>query len=228
MLNRALHGRYAPGSTIKPIMGLMALEHHRNPHDGVFGKGWFSLRGSTHRYRCWKKAGHGWMNLPDAIVQSCDVYFYTLAHNLGITKVHEFLMRFGLGEKTGIDLDGEPSGLVPSKEWKKTVRGQPWYPGETVITGIGQGYTLVTPLQLATVTATLANRGKRYKPQLVQAVRDSGSDSRQLLSAQMLGQVPIRDQRLYDVIIRAMVDVVHGPRGTARRSGKGGKIPIRW
>lgn len=223
LLNRALHGRYAPGSTVKPIMGLMALEHHRSPSDGVFGRGWFSLRGSTHRYRCWKKTGHGWMNLPDAIIQSCDVYFYTLANSLGITKLHEFLTRFGLGKKTGIDLDGEPSGLVPSKEWKREVRGQPWYPGETVITGIGQGYTLVTPLQLAMVTATVANRGVRYKPQLARAVKDIGSENKQLLPPRVIEQVSIRDQRLYDIVIQAMVDVVHGPRGTARRSGAGSK-----
>ena len=168
LLNRALHGRYAPGSTIKPLMALAGLENYRNPTDPVFGKGWFSLKGSRHRYRCWKKTGHGWMNMHDAIVQSCDVYFYSLARDLGIKKMHEFMTRFGLGKETGIDLDGEPSGLVPSEQWKKEARGEPWWPGETVITGIGQGYTLVTPLQLAMLTATIANKGERVQPQLVQ------------------------------------------------------------
>jgi len=221
LLNRALNGRYAPGSTIKPIMGLAAMEDRRSPFERVFGKGWFSLRGSTHRYRCWKKEGHGWVDLHDAIVQSCDVYFYTLANNLGIEKLHEFLTRYGLGRETGIDLDGEPSGLVPSKEWKRNARGQPWWPGETVIAGIGQGYTLATPLQLAMVTATLANRGVRNKPRLVRAVGDSGATKLQELGPQTIEQVPIRNQKMYDVVIEAMVDVVHGKRGTARRSGQG-------
>lgn len=221
LLNRALNGRYAPGSTIKPIMGLAGMEHRRSPFERVFGKGWYSLRGSTHRYRCWKKQGHGWMDLHDAIVQSCDVYFYTLANNLGIDNLHEFLTRFGMGKRTGIDLDGEPSGLVPSQEWKRNARGQPWWPGETVITGIGQGYTLVTPLQLAMVTATLANRGVRNKPRLVRAVGDSGAISIQELGPQTIEQIAIRNQKMYDVVVEAMVDVVHGKRGTARRSGQG-------
>ena len=221
LLNRALNGRYAPGSTIKPIMGLAGMDYGRSPGERVFGKGWFSLRGSRHRYRCWKKQGHGWMDLHDAIVQSCDVYFYTLANNLGIDKLHEFLTRFGLGKKTGIDLNGEPSGLVPSQKWKRNARGQPWWPGETVITGIGQGYTLVTPLQLAMVTATLANRGVRNKPMMVRALRESGSTNIRELAPQTLEQVPIRNQKLYDIVIGAMIDVVHGKRGTARRSGLG-------
>ena len=161
------------------------------------------------------------MNLHDAIVQSCDVYFYTLANNLGIGKLHEFFTRYGLGKRTGIDLNGEPSGLVPSVEWKRNARGQPWWPGETVIAGIGQGYTLVTPLQLAMVTATLANRGVRNEPRLVRAVGDSGSTRLQQLGTQTIEHVAIRNQKMYDVVMQAMVDVVHGKRGTARRSGQG-------
>lgn len=221
LLNRALHGRYAPGSTIKPLMGLAGLEHQRNPNSAVFGRGWFSLKGSRHRYRCWKKAGHGWMNLHNAIVQSCDVYFYTLAKDLGIKKLHEFMTRFGMGKKTGIDLEGEPSGLVPSEEWKKQARGEPWWPGETVITGIGQGYTLVTPLQLAMLTATIANQGQRLQPRLVQAVSGGGGETKQVLDTKLLEQVVIRKQNFYRRVIAAMVDVVHGKRGTARRSGLG-------
>jgi penicillin-binding protein 2 len=221
LLNRALNGRYAPGSTVKPVMALAGMEFHRSPYERVFGKGWFSLRGSRHRYRCWKKQGHGWMDMHDAIVQSCDVYFYTLANNLGIEKMHEFLTRFGMGKNTGIDLDDEPSGLVPSPEWKRAVRGQPWWPGETVIAGIGQGYTLVTPLQLAMVTATLANKGVRNKPRLVRAVRESGATKIFELGPQTIEQVAIRNRKMYEIVIEAMVDVVHGKRGTARRSGLG-------
>lgn len=159
------------------------------------------------------------MDMHNAIVQSCDVYFYTLARDLGINKLHEFMTRFGMGKKTGIDLQGEPSGLVPSEAWKKEARGEPWWPGETVITGIGQGYTLVTPLQLAMLTATIANQGIRVQPQLVKAVSDSGSESRQVLETKVLEQVPVRSQNFYRRIHSAMVDVVHGKRGTARRSG---------
>ena len=226
LLNRALNGRYAPGSTIKPLMALAGLEHHRNPTDSVFGRGFYSLPRSSHQYRCWKKQGHGWMNMSDAIIQSCDVYFYTLAHNLGIKKIHEFLTRYGMGRQTGIDLNGEPSGLVPSPEWKREARGQPWYPGETVIAGIGQGYTLVTPLQLAMVTATLANRGQRNRPQLVRGVKDSGAQTMTPIDGETLEQVPLRNQRLYNIITKALVDVVHGQRGTARGSGRGAQYII--
>ena len=219
LLNRALHGRYAPGSTIKGVFGLAALEHQRDPEQTTYCPGWFSLKGSRHRYRCWKHAGHGAMNLHNAIVQSCDVYFYQLAHTLGIEKIHEFLGRFGLGEVSGIDLGGEPSGLVPSPAWKRTARGQVWYPGETVITGIGQGYTLVTPLQLASVTATLANRGQRWRPQLVSMFEDPQTKERDIIQAVAGPPVAIRNPEYFDAIVSAMTDVVHGKRGTARRSG---------
>ena len=221
LLNRALNGRYAPGSTIKGVFGLAALEYQRDPGYTVYCPGWFSLKGSRHRYRCWKHVGHGSMNLNNAIVQSCDVYFYQLAHTLGIEKIHEFLGRFGLGEISRIDLDGEPSGLVPSPAWKRAARGQPWYPGETVITGIGQGYTLATPLQLASMTATLANRGKRFRPQLVNMFEDPQTQERQILEPMAADAVAIRDPGHFDFVITALTDVVHGERGTARRSGLG-------
>ncbi len=220
LLNRALHGRYAPGSTIKGVFGLAALEHQRDPRQTVYCPGWFSLKGSRHRYRCWKHVGHGAMDLHDAIVQSCDVYFYQLAHTLGIEKIHEFLGRFGLGTPSAIDLDGEPSGLVPSPTWKKAARGQVWFPGETVITGIGQGYTLVTPLQLASVTATLANRGARLRPQLVNMFEDPQSKAQEVLEPVTAEPVPLRDPQYYDFVIQALTDVVHGRRGTARASGR--------
>lgn len=221
LLNRALNGRYAPGSTIKPIFGMAALEHGVSPHKTTFCPGWFSLRGSSHRYRCWKRHGHGPMNLHNAIVQSCDVYFYQLAHSLGINKLHEFMLRFGLGKQTQIDLYDEPAGLAPSPEWKRAARGEPWYPGETVITGIGQGYTLVTPLQLAMTTATLANKGVRMQPHLVRSKTDALTNVVEQTEPVVLDQVSIRDPLFYDRIFSAMEAVVHGPRGTARRSGAG-------
>ncbi len=222
LLNRALRGRYPPGSTIKPVLGLTALENGWGPPKQVFGKGW-SLPGSTRRFRCWKKQGHGWVDLRAAIVQSCDVFFYALANSLGIAKLNASFARFGMGEKTGIDLEGESTGLVPSEQWKREAKGQPWWPGETVITGIGQGFTLVTPLQLAMVSATLANRGLRYKPRLVRAVRASGSTTIQQLPPEVIGRVQVQDQKMFDYVVDAMVGVVQGKKGTARKSSVGAK-----
>ena len=151
MVNRALRGLYPPGSTVKPFMGLAGLELGvRKPSDTIFDPGYFTLPNSSHQYRDWKHGGHGIVDLHKAIVQSCDIYFYQLAVDMGIDRMHDYLSNFGFGEKTGIDLEGESSGLLPSREWKERRWHKPWYPGETVIAGIGQGYQLVTPLQLAT------------------------------------------------------------------------------
>lgn len=218
LLNRALRGRYAPGSTIKGIFGLAALQFGKNQDSTVFCPGWYSLKGSQHRYRCWKRTGHGAMDLHNAIVQSCDVYFYSLANSLGIERIHNFLTGFGYGRPTRVDLDDEPSGLVPSVAWKKRARGQPWWPGETVIHGIGQGYTLATPLQLASTTATLSMRGKRYAPRLVHHLIDPKVGKIELPSMP-LAPVRLKRQAYYDAVFRALTDVVHGERGTARRSG---------
>ncbi len=226
LLNRALNGRYAPGSTIKPIFGLAALEDGRSPDQTTFCPGYFRLPGSSHRYRCWKRQGHGHMNLHDAIAQSCDVYFYQLARTLGIEKLSNFMNQFGYGKKTGIDLDGEPSGLAPTPEWKRKTRNQPWYPGETVIAGIGQGYTLVTPLQMAMATATIADRGKRMQPHLVAYSRDASTNRTKYVEPKVLSRVDLKSQDYFNIVINAMKDVVNGPHGTARRSGIGAKYLI--
>lgn len=220
LLNRALHGRYAPGSTIKGFMGLAGLQNGLSPAKTYFCPGWYSLKNSRRRYRCWKRVGHGVMELHDAIVQSCDVFFYQLANSLGIGRIHDYLGQFGFGATTGIDLLGEPSGLMPSPDWKRRARGESWYPGETVITGIGQGYTLTTPLQLAVATATLANRGFRPLPQLVRAFEQPGGEGVQALSPQMRGQAEVHDGNFFDMVIAGMTDVVHGARGTARAIGQ--------
>ncbi len=225
LLNRALHGRYAPGSTIKGFMGLAELETGRSP-GRVFCKGWYSLPNSRHRYRDWKRGGHGSMDLHNAIEQSCDVYFYQLAKMMGIARMREQMTRFGFGTLTGIDLDGEPTGLMPSADWKKEVRGEPWYPGETVIAGIGQGYVLVTPLQLAAATAALANRGRRVVPALVHSVEDAQSGERTAIEPLPVESVKLRSDRYFDVVIDAMTDVVHGDRGTARKIGTGSPYRI--
>lgn len=223
LLNRALNGRYAPGSTIKGLVSLAGLENGWNKNTEVICPGFYKLKGSSHRYRCWRRGGHGATSMLKSIMQSCDVFYYQLANFLGIDKMHDFLQRFGLGRKTGIDLEGEPSGLMPSREWKERVRGNPWYPGETLITGIGQGYMLATPLQLGVMTATLANRGKRIEPLLVnQLTHGSGDDRKQVAAPRgALLEIVEAEENNYEIIIEAMRAVVEHPRGTARGVGLG-------
>ncbi len=177
MFNRALRGQYPPGSTIKPMVALAALHYGVvTPERRVGCRGAYSLPGSSHRYRDWKPEGHGSVDLYTAIEQSCDVYFYSVARDLGIERMGGFLTTFGLGDVTGLDIGGEQKGLVPSPAWKKKAFRRPadqvWFPGETVIAGIGQGYLLVTPLQLAHATATVAARGQRFQPTLLKGSRD--------------------------------------------------------
>jgi penicillin-binding protein 2 len=220
LLNRALYGRYAPGSTIKGFMSLVGMENGISHSTESYCPGFYRLPGHSHRYRCWKKPGHGLLDGHDSIVQSCDVYFYRLAKQLGIDRMHEGMSRFGFGQQTGIDLLGEPTGLMPSKEWKKQARGQPWYPGETIITGIGQGYMLATPLQLAAATATLANRGMKISPKFLSAIEHPQSQIREAIEPKVIGIEKLRQDEFYEQVISSMRDVIHGKRGTARRLGK--------
>ncbi|MBE0434336.1 MAG: penicillin-binding protein 2 [Methylomicrobium sp.] len=219
MFNRALRGQYPPGSTIKPFMALAGLEYQvTHPGQKTYCPGYFQLPNVKHKYRDWKRGGHGTVDLNLAIVQSCDVYFYSLALSLGIDNIHRFFTKFGFGEKSGIDLVGELSGLQPSKQWKRKARNQSWYPGETVITGIGQGYTQVTPLQLARATATLANKGKVVHPHLVGSFTENGI----LKPAEAKPETTLAlNPRNIDAVVSAMINVVHSARGTARIIGRG-------
>lgn len=227
LFNRALRGQYPPGSTIKPLIGLAGLESDRiKVNTSSFCPGWFSLEGDSHRYRDWKQTGHGMMNLESAIVESCDVFFYDLALTLGIDRIHDYLGLFGLGRLTGIDLPNERPGLLPSRAWKRQQHNQPWYRGETVIAGIGQGYMLTTPLQLAHSTAVLAARGVSHTPRLVQAVEIPASGTRQALPPIRTEDVAIRDMQDWDNVIEAMRKVMHSPRGTAQAVGRGAPWPI--
>ncbi len=212
--NRALRGQYPPGSTIKPFMALAGLNYHtRSPEQTINDTGVYYLPGSSRQYRDWKAGGHGLVNMFKAIQMSCDTYFYGLATELGIGNIYNFLTRFGFGQKTGIDLEGETSGLLPSQEWKMKRYQQIWYPGDTVSIGIGQGYTLVTPLQLAFATATLANNGVAYRPHLVKEVRSSRSSEARFIAKDPLYDLNIPASQL-DLIRRAMVAVTQ-PGGTA-------------
>ena len=222
LFNRALRGQYPPGSTIKPFVGLAGLEYERQKAlSPTMCKGWFELKGDDRHYRDWKKEGHGLTSLDKAITESCDVYFYDLALQLGIDHIHDFLAQFGFGSKTGIDLVGESEALLPSKDWKRRKYRQPWYPGETLIAGIGQGYTLATPTQLASATATLANHGLRMQPRLVFATHKANHDDVELLPSIPAPPVILKKQSDWDTIIRAMTHVVHGKHGTARHIGYG-------
>ena len=226
LFNRAVRGAYPPGSTIKPMLALGALETGAtNLTRRNFCRGFYTLPKSTHRYRDWKPQGHGAMDLHDAIAQSCDVYFYEISTVIGIDRMHSFLDQFGLGQYTGIDMVGEHRGLVPSKEWKRSAfrnrADQTWYPGETVIASIGQGFMLATPLQLANATAALAMRGKRFRPHLVAATEDPISGARTMIAPQALNDVGITNEFYWESVISAMHDVMQGERGTARAAGQG-------
>ncbi len=214
LFNRALRGQYPPGSTIKPFIGLAGLEYNITEFQHkLYCPGFYQLPKFKHKYRDWKKWGHGLVDLNDAITQSCDVYFYDLARTLGIDRIHTFLQKFGFGEKTGIDLEGEKSGLLPSRAWKSKAKNLPWYPGETLITGIGQGFTQVTPLQLARATATLANQGKVVMPHLAASIINANYATTPRSESEK--HVTLQEKNLQD-IVSAMINVVHGERGTAR------------
>ena len=221
LFNRALRGQYPPGSTIKPFMGLAGLEMGiTNSHSKTYCPGFYRLPGKDRKYRDWKRSGHGTVDLNIAITQSCDVYFYDLARSLGIDRIHDYLQHFGFGKPTGIDIQGELSGLLPSRQWKRSHRDLPWFPGETIITGIGQGFFLVTPTQLATATAALANGGRMIQPNIVHAEQEAESDELLPHQPQLLETITIGNQQPWDLVIAAMTDVVHSARGTARRIGK--------
>ncbi|MEL6710943.1 MAG: penicillin-binding transpeptidase domain-containing protein, partial [Pseudomonadota bacterium] len=216
LYDRALRGQYPPGSTIKPFMGLGALEDgHVDDQHTVLCPGYFQLPNQEHKYRDWKKTGHGSVNLDEAITQSCDVYFYQLAYEMGVDALSTSLALFGFGEHTGIDLRGEARGILPSRDWKQRTRALPWYPGETVIMGIGQGYFLSTPLQLAAATAAIANNGLYHSPRLVRFVQNRG-EAQPVQIPTATRRLPIRDPAHWAYIRAAMEHVVMDPQGTAR------------
>ena len=225
LFNRAVLGTYSPGSTIKPILGLTALQiGATNLTQRHICKGFYSLPGSSHRYRDWLNSGHGSINLHSAISQSCDVFFYEIANEVGIDRMHEYLTQFGLGQKTNIQLIGERAGLIPSTKWKETMfskrEDKEWFPGETVIASIGQGYMLATPLQLAVATAALATRGQRYQANLILATQDPINKEKKYYEPIKLNKIHIDQEKHWEEIISAMHNVMQGS-GTAKNAGKG-------
>jgi penicillin-binding protein 2 len=220
LFNRALRGQYPPGSTIKPFVGLGGLEQGiTSPQAHTYCPGFYQLPGKDRKYRDWKRTGHGTVDLGSAIAESCDVYFYDLALSMGIDRLHEFLSQFGFGASTGIDISGELGGLLPSRDWKRGARSEPWFPGETLITGIGQGFVLTTPVQLASATATLARYGHRLKPHIVASTQKYDDPELTPLAVETLLAIPVVDRHHWSEVIDAMREVVHGKRGTARKIG---------
>lgn len=215
LFNRFLQAQYPPGSTIKPVIGLAGL--HTGFTDvsrAISDRGVFTLPGSSRLYRDWVLArtggGHGRVDLKAAISQSCDTYFWDLGNRMGIDNISSFGAHFGLGNLTGIDIPSERKGLWPSREWKRAARREAWYPGDTVNVSIGQGMVLTTPLQLAVMTSTIANRGIRYRPQFIQKIGDQVHEP-------IIDGIFETKPEYWDAIIEGMEEVMHGARGTARR-----------
>ena len=220
MFNRALHGQYPPGSVAKIFLAFAGIDQSLDLALGrVLCLGSYRLPGSTYEYRDWKADGHGRIGLERGLAESCDVYYYELAYRLGIDRIHRYLTDFGFGAPTGVDLPHEAPGLVPSREWKLATLARPWTPGNTILSGIGQGYLLATPLQLATGTAAVARRGVRLRPRA--AIRIERNAVVENLPVETLAPVTAGGDGHWARVIDGMEAVVHGRSGTARHVGEG-------
>jgi len=223
--NRALQGVYPPGSTFKPFMALTGLElGKRSPHYTIADPGYFILGGAAHRYRDWKTGGHGMVDMHRSIVISCDTYYYGLAQELGIDNIFNFVSQFGFGKRTGIDIEGEASGLLPSQDWKMKRFKQKWFAGDTVSVGIGQGYNLATPMQLAFATSILANSGVVYRPHLVRHIQNSQTNALTSLEVNPIRTIAMKPESI-ELVRKAMIDVTR-PGGTAGAAGAGASYAI--
>lgn len=225
LFNRALRGTYPPGSTVKPFLGAAGISTRNiEPEEEIFCDGEYRIEGWERPFRDWRREGHGPTDYHRAMVESCDIYYYKLAEEMGIEGIHGFLTAFGLGQQAGIDIPWESAGLIPSRDWKRREMGESWFRGETVIAGIGQGYMLTTPIQLARATATLANRGQARQPRLLKGIRDRFRDSHEPMEPPVPTQAefptPMPEsawQRTYE----SMIASVHTPEGTAQVIGFG-------
>jgi penicillin-binding protein 2 len=220
LVNRFLNGGYEPGSTLKPFVGVAGLEAGVvTPEQQVFSSGRYYLPNYDRPYRDWRPGGHGLVDITRALEESVNSYFYQVAHDLGIDRMHDTLAQFGFGEPTGVDLPGESAGLLPSRDWKRGRFNEPWYPGETVIAGIGQGFNVTTPLQLANAQAALVNGGRVFEPRVAYAVKGPGDSSARRLEAPLRRQIRPHSPEYWDLVLQGMWRVVNGPRGTAREVG---------
>ena len=219
--NRAISGLYPPASTIKPFIGLLGLEEKIiNETTIVEDKGFFQLSEEGRKYRGWKEEGHGKVNLNKAIVESSDVYFYELASKLTIDRISSFLLEFGFGEISGIDLTNESKSILPTRNWKLGNIGEAWFVGDTINIGIGQGYISSTPLQLAVSLSAIANKGKIFKPKLISHNRLEDYEP------QLLMEVQIQNPRHWNIIEKSMVSVINAWNGTAHNLYDEGGITI--
>ncbi|WP_339532910.1 penicillin-binding protein 2 [Pseudomonas mucidolens] len=222
LFNRVLRGRYAPGSTIKPEVAIAGLDSGVvTAQTRVFDPGYYQLPNFDHKYRNWNHSGDGWVDMDDAIMRSNDTYFYDLAHKLGIDRLHDYMAEFGLGQKVSLDMFEESAGLMPSQAWKQATRRQPWFPGETVILGIGQGYMQVTPLQLAQATALIANKGVWNRPHLARSI-----DGVPPVDRNPMPDIILKDPRDWELVNQGMQRVMHDPRGIARAAAAGAQYRI--
>ncbi|OJY89109.1 MAG: penicillin-binding protein 2 [Lysobacterales bacterium 63-13] len=222
LLDRALRGSYVPGSTVKPFLAAAGLELGlRTPSDTILSTGEFFIPGQTRGYRDVRAGGHGRVDLVQSLAQSVNAYYYSLALDMGIDKLSDSMAKFGFGQPTGIDLVGESAGVLPSREWKRERMNQAWYPGETVIAGIGQGFWVVTPMQLAHGVATLAAAGVSRQPHLLLATQDGIGDAPVAMATPAAGPSFFRNPANFDAVREGMIAVVNGPTGTARTMGDG-------
>ncbi len=220
LYNRAVRGLYPPASTVKPFIAIAGLDKGTVTTDTkIYDPGWYKLPGVSHSYRDWKRTGHGVINLKRAITVSCDTYFYQLGNKMGISAIEDMLMQFGFGQMTHVDLFEEAPGLVPSPQWKRRSKGVHWYPGDTLITSIGQGFMLASPLQLANATASLSQHGRRFRPHLLsKAVHDHTG----MHKYKPVEEYPIqlKDNDYWAIVAEAMQAVVRSDEGTAYRFGR--------
>lgn len=227
LFNRAVRGVYPPASTIKPFIGLAGLDKgFIHPQMQIMDFGKFKLPTARHLFRDWKKTGHGLINFKRAITVSCDTYFYQLGHKMGIANLEDMLVQFGLGQFTQVDLHEEANGLIPSAHWKKQTKGVSWYPGDTVITAIGQGFMLATPLQMANATASLSQHGRRFRPHVLSKI--TNSDTGKTKKYQPVEEYPIhlKDESNWEVVAQAMQSVLTSNEGTGYRFGRNPPYPV--
>ena len=227
LFNRAVRGVYPPASTIKPFVGLAGLDKgFVTPASEIYDYGKYKLPMASHIYRDWKKVGHGAINFKRAITVSCDTYFYNLGFKMGITNIAEMLRKFGLGSLTQVDLHEEANGIVPSIEWKRGAKGVAWYPGDTVISSIGQGFMLATPLQIANATATLSQHGARYRPHLLIKTVNSDNDKVENYKPIKEKQIKLNDEGNGSLVAEAMQNVITSNEGTGLRFGRNPPFPM--
>ena len=221
LFNRALRGQYPPGSTLKPMLAIAALDSNAVTRDKtIWDPGYYQLNSGGRRWRDWKRGGHGWVDLKSAVAQSCDIYFYEAAVTMGVDTMHKYLSDFGFGEDATLDVAGALSGLLPSSDWKRAIHSEPWYPGDSVNLGIGQGFMLATPLQLATATSVIANRGHWAEPRLLKDIKGDQSID-EVLPTGTHQSIELENPDDWEFVVEPMAEAMHGSKGTARGAARG-------